>query len=76
LVLFSGWRSCRGAAEKVVELGLSIASVAYGALLGVFARVLTRRANEHGSMIRDGDRFLRERLHLAGSRTAALACSK
>jgi SSS family transporter len=37
---------------KVVELGLSIASVAYGALLGVFLLgVLTRRANEHGSMI-------------------------
>ncbi len=32
---------------KVVELGLSIASVAYGALLGVFLLgVLTRRANE------------------------------
>jgi Na+/proline symporter len=37
---------------KVVELGLSIASVAYGALLGVFLLgVLTRRANEAGSMI-------------------------
>jgi len=37
---------------KVVELGLSIASVAYGALLGVFLLgVLTRRANERGSMI-------------------------
>ncbi len=37
---------------KVVELGLSIASVAYGALLGVFLLgVLTRRANESGSMI-------------------------
>ncbi len=37
---------------KVVELGLSIASVAYGALLGVFLLgVLTRRANEQGSMI-------------------------
>ena len=37
---------------RVVELGLSIASVAYGALLGVFLLgVLTRRANELGSMI-------------------------
>src|SRR5208282_3035887 len=37
---------------KVVELGLSIASVAYGALLGVFLLgVLTRRANERGSMV-------------------------
>ncbi len=37
---------------KVVELGLSIASVAYGALLGVFLLgVLTRRANEPGTMI-------------------------
>jgi solute:Na+ symporter, SSS family len=37
---------------KAVEVGLSIASVAYGALLGVFLLgVLTRRANERGSMI-------------------------
>ncbi len=37
---------------KVVEVGLSIASVAYGALLGVFLLgVLTRRANERGSML-------------------------
>ena len=37
---------------RVVEVGLSIASVAYGALLGVFLLgVLTRRANEHGGMI-------------------------
>lgn len=36
---------------KVVEVGLSIASVAYGALLGVFLLgVLTRRANERGAM--------------------------
>ena len=35
----------------VVEVGLAIASVAYGALLGVFLLgVLTRRANERGSM--------------------------
>ena len=37
---------------KVVELGLSIASVAYGALLGIFLLgVLTRRASESGAMI-------------------------
>jgi solute:Na+ symporter, SSS family len=37
---------------RVVEVGLSIASVAYGALLGVFLLgVLTRRANERGGMI-------------------------
>ncbi|MGB7554774.1 MAG: hypothetical protein WBM04_10390 [Candidatus Korobacteraceae bacterium] len=37
---------------KVVELGLSIGSVAYGALLGVFLLgVVTRHANERGSMI-------------------------
>lgn len=36
---------------RVVEVGLSIASVAYGALLGVFLLgVLTRRANETGAM--------------------------
>ncbi|MFB3815825.1 MAG: sodium:solute symporter [Terriglobales bacterium] len=37
---------------KVVEVGLSIASVAYGALLGVFLLgVLTKRANENGAML-------------------------
>jgi Na+/proline symporter len=36
----------------VVEVGLSIVSVAYGALLGVFLLgVLTRRASETGAMI-------------------------
>ena len=36
----------------VVEIGLSIASVAYGALLGVFLLgLLTRRANESGAMV-------------------------
>lgn len=36
---------------KVVEVGLSIASVAYGSLLGVFLLgVLTRRATESGAM--------------------------
>jgi SSS family transporter len=37
---------------KVLELGLSIASVAYGALLGVFLLgVLTRTASERGAMV-------------------------
>lgn len=37
---------------RVVEVGLQIASVAYGALLGVFLLgVLTRRANQTGAMI-------------------------
>lgn len=37
---------------RVIEVGLTIASVAYGALLGVFLLgVLTKRANERGSMI-------------------------
>jgi len=37
---------------RVVEVGLSIASVAYGALLGVFLLgVLTRRANQRGAMV-------------------------
>ena len=38
-------------AGRVVEVGLQIASVAYGALLGVFLLgVLTRRANQRGAM--------------------------
>ena len=38
--------------ERVVEVGLRIASVAYGALLGVFLLgVLTRRANQRGAMV-------------------------
>jgi Na+/proline symporter len=37
---------------RVVEVGLQIASVAYGALLGVFLLgVLTRRAREFGAMV-------------------------
>src|SRR5690242_6235592 len=37
---------------RVVEIGLTIISVAYGALLGVFLLgILTRRANEFGAMI-------------------------
>ncbi|HSB74961.1 MAG TPA: sodium:solute symporter [Terriglobales bacterium] len=37
---------------RVVEVGLSIASVAYGALLGIFLLgLLTRRASERGAML-------------------------
>jgi len=37
---------------RVVEVGLQIASVAYGALLGAFLLgVLTRRANQYGAML-------------------------
>ena len=37
---------------RVLEMGLTIASVAYGALLGVFLLgVLTRRATERGAMV-------------------------
>jgi solute:Na+ symporter, SSS family len=37
---------------RVIEVGLTIASVAYGALLGVFLLgVLTKRANQTGSMV-------------------------
>jgi SSS family transporter len=39
-------------AGRVVELGLQIASVAYGALLGVFLLgVLTRHANQRGAIV-------------------------
>jgi Na+/proline symporter len=38
--------------KVVVEVGLAIASVAYGALLGVFVLgVLTKKANERGAMV-------------------------
>ncbi len=37
---------------RVLEVGLSIASVAYGAMLGIFLLgLLTRRANERGAML-------------------------
>ena len=43
---------------RVIEVGLSIASVAYGALLGVFLLgVLTRKANETGAAIGMGIGF-------------------
>ena len=39
-------------AGRVVEVGLQIASVAYGGLLGVFLLgVLTKRANQRGAMV-------------------------
>lgn len=51
LVLFVLALLSRGGG-RVVEVGLSIASVAYGALLGVFLLgVLTKRATETGAMI-------------------------
>ncbi len=41
-----------GEVGHVIEVGLQIASIAYGALLGVFLLgVLTRRANQNGAMI-------------------------
>ena len=37
---------------RVIEVGLTIASVAYGGMLGVFLLgVLTRRASERGAMV-------------------------
>jgi SSS family solute:Na+ symporter len=52
LVLFSLAVLSLHKAGRVVEVGLQIASVAYGALLGVFLLgVLTRRANQRGAML-------------------------
>ncbi len=52
LILFALAIVSLRAGGRVVEVGLSIASVAYGALLGVFLLgVLTKRANEQGTMI-------------------------
>jgi solute:Na+ symporter, SSS family len=52
LVLFALAVIALHKAGRVVEVGLQIASVAYGALLGVFLLgVLTRRANQRGAMI-------------------------
>jgi solute:Na+ symporter, SSS family len=43
---------CLHPAGRVIELGLQIASVSYGAMLGVFLLgVLTRRANQNGAMV-------------------------
>ncbi len=52
MVLFALALVSRRGGQPVVEIGLSIASVAYGALLGVFLLgLLTRRANESGAMV-------------------------
>jgi solute:Na+ symporter, SSS family len=51
LVLF-GLAILSRSGGKVVEMGLSIASVAYGALLGVFLLgVLTKKVHESGAMV-------------------------
>ena len=52
LVLFSLAVLSLHKVGRVIEVGLQIASVAYGALLGVFLLgVLTRRANQRGAMV-------------------------
>jgi solute:Na+ symporter, SSS family len=52
IVLFTLAVLCLHRVSRVVEVGLQIASVAYGALLGVFLLgVLTRRANQFGAMV-------------------------
>jgi len=52
IVLFTLAILCLHRVSRVVEVGLQIASVAYGALLGVFLLgVLTRRANQFGAMV-------------------------
>jgi SSS family solute:Na+ symporter len=52
MVLFSLAVLSLHKAGRVVEVGLQIASVAYGALLGVFLLgVLTRKANQRGAMV-------------------------
>jgi solute:Na+ symporter, SSS family len=52
IVLFSLAVFSLHKAGRVVEVGLQIASVAYGALLGVFLLgVLTKRTNQRGAMI-------------------------
>ena len=51
-VLFVLALLCLHRIPRVVEVGLQIASIAYGALLGVFLLgVLTRRATERGAMV-------------------------
>jgi SSS family transporter len=52
VVLFVLAVLCLHRVTRVVEVGLQIASISYGALLGVFLLgVLTRRANQTGAMI-------------------------
>jgi SSS family transporter len=51
-VLFVLALLCLNRVPRVVEVGLQIASISYGALLGVFLLgVLTRRARESGAMV-------------------------
>ena len=52
VVLFALAVLCLHRVSRVIEVGLQIASVAYGALLGAFLLgVLTRRANQYGAMV-------------------------
>src|SRR5436309_8723000 len=52
LVLFGLAVYSLNSAGRVIEVGLQIASVAYGALLGVFLLgVLTHRANQNGAIV-------------------------
>jgi SSS family solute:Na+ symporter len=52
LVLFALAILCLNRVGRVVEVGLQIASIAYGALLGCFLLgVLTQRANQTGGML-------------------------
>jgi SSS family transporter len=52
VILFALAVFCLNHVGRVVEVGLQIASVAYGALLGVFLLgVLTRRATQGGAML-------------------------
>ena len=52
IVLFGLAALCLHRVSRVVEVGLQIASIAYGALLGVFLLgVLTRRANQTGAAV-------------------------
>ena len=45
-------RDSHGGEGRVIEVGLQIASIAYGAMLGVFLLgVLTRRAHQYGVII-------------------------
>lgn len=51
VILFALAVLCLHRVSRVIEVGLQIASVAYGALLGAFLLgVLTRRANQYGAM--------------------------
>jgi SSS family solute:Na+ symporter len=52
LVLFGLAVLCLHRVARVIEVGLQIASISYGALLGVFLLgVLTRRATQTGAMV-------------------------